>query len=475
MYLAASLIGDAIIARSPIDGKFGPWLADSWTFSEDGLTWTFILKKGIKWHDGTTLTAKDFAFTFNRAVNPETKSVSTGPMLAALDKAEAVDDQTLVLHLKEPNAPLLVNLAIPAYLSPLPQAAVEKDPQGFGRKPIGEGPFKFVEWQTSVKITLARNGEWTWRPFWASAGPYLDTIEIRFIPEYSTLLAGLESGDLDTVGIDNKDVKKVEGEGLVNIYAAVGGGNPGYVSFNCSKPPFDDVKVRQALAYAVDRAPIIQVVYNGDAVPMYGGITPTTAGYDPIQEKDGFPLDVNKAKALLAEAGWTAGSDGIMVKNGTKLSFTLNTLAGQDAAVKLAQIVQQQWKAIGVDAKINQLDVGTAIGDLNSGNFESTIMGFGYPDWDVVVLLFASKEAGGAGDFFVTDPKWDELLKATRTNVDPAARQAAINAADKYMMQNAFLISFAATKTYIGMNKRIGGFILSEITSDAWYFNCYVK
>jgi peptide/nickel transport system substrate-binding protein len=157
MELVMAQVGATLIARDPATGKLVPYLAESWTISSDGLTMDFWLRKGIKFHNGSPVTAQDYAWTLNRAIDPATRSLGTGAMLTALASAEAVDDSHLRLTLKTPSFPLLGSLAFVGYCSVLPKAAVEKLGDQFGRQPIGAGPFQFKEWKTGDKIVLERN------------------------------------------------------------------------------------------------------------------------------------------------------------------------------------------------------------------------------------------------------------------------------------------------------------------------------
>ena len=178
-------------------------MAERWETSPDGLTWTFFLRKDVKFQDGTPLTANDYVYTFERAVDPATASPVTGTQLATVAKTEAPDDYTFKVTLKEPYFPFLDNLAAPGTMQPLSKAWVEKYGEDYGRHPMSVGPYKLKEWVTGDHITLERNPDYAWQPPYAHQGPrYIQEFVIRIIPEVATVVAAFEAGELDYSALD---------------------------------------------------------------------------------------------------------------------------------------------------------------------------------------------------------------------------------------------------------------------------------
>jgi peptide/nickel transport system substrate-binding protein len=190
------VIGATLIARDPQTGDFVPWLAESWEISADGTVITFTLKDGILFQDGTPLTAQDYAFTLNRAVDPNMASPVAGPALIGLVSATATDDKTLVITLAAPNFSIFSTLAtLNGFMMPLSKAYVESNGLDFvARNPMSVGPYKFKEWVTGEKIVLERNPDYTWGPAYAPGPPNIETVEYRIIADQATEVAALEAG-----------------------------------------------------------------------------------------------------------------------------------------------------------------------------------------------------------------------------------------------------------------------------------------
>ncbi len=211
----------SLIAKDPQTGEFRPYLAESWEVAEDGMWYEFKLREDVKFHDGTPLTAHDYAWSFNRAVDPKTKGVTAGASLTGFAGATAEDDYTLRFRMAWPNSILLHTLSDACYHGPMPQAAVERMGDDFARNPISVGPFKFKEMVTGEKVVLERNPDYTWGPEWTRGGPpYIETVEFRIIPEYSTQLAGLEAGEVDRIFVENKDLERILNSGEFQVFQA---------------------------------------------------------------------------------------------------------------------------------------------------------------------------------------------------------------------------------------------------------------
>jgi peptide/nickel transport system substrate-binding protein len=467
------MIGASLVMLAP-DGSYVPYLAESWEISDDGLVWEFKLKENILFHDGTPLTAEDFVWTFERAMNPDTASPVSATLLQPVASLEAVDDYTLRITLAEPFFPFLNNLASQGYLMPLSQAAVEQWGEDYGRHPVGVGPYRFKEWQTGNKIVLERNPDFDWAPEYAHQGPrYVENVEFRIIPEYATIVAGLEAGEVDFAEVEPKDLEHLEATGQMEIYAELQQGLRPYVSINTAQPPFDDLRVRQAFNLAVDRDALIRVVELGNAVPQYGPLSPSQTGYWEGVEYIGYGYDLEKAKGLMAEAGYTPGSDGILEKDGEPLSLVLKTLA-IESWVKNAQILQEQYKALGVDIQLEQADQGILIPDVLGGNYQMAVFGITWPEADMLFMLFHSSMLGALNTDQVSDPDLDEILTKTRTTVDPAERQQWVNEAQRRIVEQAYAVPLYIPQNFFALNQRVNGEVFSNTTLNLYLEDAYI-
>lgn len=469
------LIGASLVAKHPQTGDYVPYLAKSWTVSEDGLTWDFTLREDIKFHDGTPLTAEDFAWTFNRDINPETASPFAGGMLGPVKEITAPEKYVLRIVLTEPFFPLLDGLADSGFLQPLPRAAVEKDPDGFGRHPVGVGPFMLTEWKTGEKIVLERNPDFVWGPEYTHGGPaYIQTIEIRIIPEYTTVMSALKAGDVQyTSNVLAKDLQSLKDTNEFEIKESLKQGYSPYMTFNLEKDPFKDINIRQAMNYAVNREALIKVVMNGEAIPAYGPITPSMTGYWKGVEEIGYKYDVEKAKSLLEASGYKMNADGIMEKDGKPLAVELKVY-NNDVHVKLAQVLKDQYKTAGIDVTIVQIDEATLDDQAYSqGDYQAALLGYGYGDADIMYFLFHSSAIGSSNPPRINDPALDEMLMQTRRTIDQTKRNEACATVQKEVVEKAYLAYFYVPKDFLAINKNIQGTIVDK-AGNLLMFDAYL-
>jgi peptide/nickel transport system substrate-binding protein len=438
------------------DGNVLPWLAESWTVSDDGLSIDFKLREDVVFHDGTPLTAQDYAWSFMRAIDPETASTGAGTLLQELESAEALDDYTLRLHLKSASFPLVLNLAVAPWLQPMPQATFDELGEQFGREPVGTGPFMFKEWVTGDRVVLERNLDYNWGSAAVHEGPaYLDTIEFRFIPEYSTIIAGLEAGEIDLAEVQAKDKQRLEDTGMFQFLEQYLAGSGDFVALNTSMPPFDDLNVRKAFNLAVDREVIIQAVYGGAALASYGPINKATLGYWDAVEDIGYGFDLEEAQSLMENAGWVdTDDDGIREKDGEPLQLTMTVGSNFEDRVKTVQILQEQYRALGVDIQIEQLEATSVIEKVWPGNYEIAVMAMDYPEADLMAYMFHSSMIGALNMSMVSDPDLDALLEATRTTMDPEERQEKVNEAQQWLVENAIVVPLYSPTVYLALSNR---------------------
>lgn len=460
--------GSSLLAVD-LDGELVPYLAESWTVSEDGLTMDFTLRKDVKFHDGTPLTAHDYAWTFTRIIDPENK---TGAILltSGLESAEALDDFTLRLKLKQPYYPFMLNLTS-TRLQPQPQHAVEEmGEDAFARKPIGVGPYMVKEWVTEEKVVLERNPDFNWGPAHFHQGPrYFDTIEFHIVPEPATRLAALQAGEIDTLlthlAVEARDVPR-----LTDAYDMAHGMQPGAVPvlfMNMESEPFGDVLVRRAFNLALDKEFMIESLLDGAGTRQHGPINEAVPGYWPGVEELSYGYDLEQAKALMQEAGFTYNSEGMAEKDGVPLQLRLH--AGQ-ASGDLASLVQENLKQLGVETTIELHEGGVFLQLAKEGNYDMQLRGYGASDANIMVLFFHSKHFGGPNLMRITDDEMDEILGLTQTTMDPVKRQEYVIEAQKMILDKAYGAFLYVATRFVPVSKRIEGAIWSEV-SQKWLFD----
>jgi len=343
MYQVSQFLGGSLIAKDPETGEYIPYLAESWTVAEDGLSYDFKLKEDIKFHDGTPLTAHDFVWTFERAMAPGTMSAATAAMLQGVVKAEAVDDYTLRLKTAWANYYLLENLTDPVFFQPLSQAYVEQTGELYGRQPLGVGPFKFKEWVTDEKIVI------------------------------------------------------------------------------------------------------------------------------------GYGYNLDKARALMAEAGYIEGSDGVWQKDGQPLTLGLKVPSDSPGHVKLAPVLQQQLKELGVDVELELVEFGVLDPQYSQGAYNMGLINFTYSNSGLLYAMYHSGMVGSLNASQVRNTDLDEILETMGFTTDSEVNQQAANEAQRLIVEQAYIIPLYTPKIPYTLNNRVKDAVFSPITGALDLFDAYIE
>lgn len=416
-----------------------PGLAESWEQVDDS-TYQFNLKKGVKFHNGEEFKASDVKFTMERAL----ESANVGHIVEAIDKAkiEVVDDYTIKIGTKEPFAPLLAHLAHTG-ASILNEKAVTEAGEDYGQNPVGTGPFKFESWATGDSIVLVRNDEYHRDP------AKLTKVTFRAIPEDTNRTIELETGGVDIVyDISPNDIEKVESNEKLTLVRDASL-STGYIGFNCAKAPFDNVKVRQAINTALDTESIINTVYKGVGSPAKGPLTPQVWASNQNLEPYGF--DVEKAKALMAEAGYA---------DGFKTTIWTNE---NPQRMAVAEVVQNQLKAIGIETEVKVMEWGAYLDGTAKGEHDMFILGWvtvtGDPDYGLFPLFHSSTFGDAGNRTFYSTPKVDELLEKGRFSVDPAEREAAYMEVQQIVRDDAPWVFMNYGENISGTASNVKGFM----------------
>lgn len=379
-----------------------PGLAESWEISEDGLTYTFKLRSGVKFHDGSDMDAEDVAASIRR-VQSEAVASPLASRVTPITGIEVVDPTTIKFTLDAPFAPILTSLSGIAIVP----AEVETNVEGLQQTPIGTGPFKFAEWQPNGFIGLTRNED-----YYLDGLPKLDGVKFNFVPESATRQVGVTSGEYDLLpGIDPATALQLQGQPNVTVqetrdiaYTLLG--------MNASREPFTDPKVRTAVNMLLNRQEIIDAALFGSGVPA-GPLSPALVNWavDPATFAC-YTQDVEGAKALLAEAGVT-----------TPFKLTMNVLPRQDTR-DIAQVVQQQLAAGGIEVELITQEIGDFVQSWKNSDFDTFVSANGgSPDPDE--YFYRTFRGGGSTNVFkYDDPQIDTWLDEGRAETDPAARKA---------------------------------------------------
>jgi peptide/nickel transport system substrate-binding protein len=438
-------------------GRTVPYLATAWEVTPDGLTYTFHLRQDVKFHNGDPLTAEDVAWTFQRELDPATVAVA---ILASVDTVQALDDYTLQFTLKGPNFYFLDSLADDGLQGILDPNAVGQYGADYGRHPVGTGPYIFKEWVTGDHITLERNPDFTWGPSFTNGTPAtIQTFMFRIIPEPATVVAGLEAGEIDYVpsgSLLTYDTNNLAASGMFDIVRRPNQGLYPYVSLNLEKAPFDDVRVRQALNYATNKRTLMNIVApNSGAVIQNGPLSATQEGYWAGIEEMGYAYDLEKARQLMLDAGYTYNAGGMFEKDGQPLSFELILGTGYEMLVKPGEILQAQWKDFGVDVQLVQEDFGAAITEINKGHYTACLMGWSWQNSEMLSQLFLSNNIGTGNMSRLNNPEMDAILNRMTAALDLDEHLQAAQEAQKMIVEQAYVVTLFSQISADVVSKRV--------------------
>ena len=408
------------LVRYDKDLKIEGELAESWEISEDNLTITFKLHKGVKWHDGAPFTSADVLFNYLLYTDPKTPT-AYAESFKQVASAEAPDPYTFRVTYPQPYAPALISWGMPIHPKHLLEGKdITKSP--LSRSPVGTGPYRLSEWSSGEKIVLESN------PDYFEGEPYLKRVVYRIIPDQSTQFLELKTGSLDFMGLTplqfDRQTETPAFKKLFNKYNYLNFGYS-YLGYNLNRTLFQDKRVRQALTYAIDKQEIIEGVLLGYGKAATGPYKPDTWVYNTQVKTYGY--DPDKAKQLLAEAGWRdSDGDGILDKDGKSFSFTIVTNQGNDLRAKSGEIIQRRFRQIGVDVQLRIIEWATFLKEfINPGNFDATILGWtGGPEPDQYNIWHSSKTGPRQLNFIgFKNTEVDEILEQGRRTFDLQERK----------------------------------------------------
>ncbi|WP_019119831.1 glutathione ABC transporter substrate-binding protein GsiB [Brevibacillus massiliensis] len=431
------------------DMKMIPVLAESYEASPDAKVFTFKLRKGVKFHDGTPFNAEAVKVNIDRLANPDNK-LKRHSLFALVDKTEAVDEYTFRVTLKEPFGAMLNNFAHPAARIISPQA-LQKYGKEVSKHPDGTGPFKFVEWDPSDHLTVEKNPD-----YWQPGLPKVDGITFKPVPENGARVAMLQTGEADFIyPLPTEQAESINGKNGIVVE-----NNPSivirYMSMNTMKKPFDDVRVRQAINYAINKEAFLKVVYRGYGSVLDSIIPPKLAFYS---QQTPYEYNPEKAKQLLKEAGYENG-------------FETNIWGANNSdAMKAMEFLQQQLGQVGIKVNVLPMEAGTlsdkiwsvqnpqdAGVELYYGGWSSST---GDADWGIRPLLAGeSIPPKSYNTAYYQNPEVDKLIQAALQTVDPEKRKQAYADIQKRIWDDAPWVGLVVEDTISGKKNYLEGVYL---------------
>jgi peptide/nickel transport system substrate-binding protein len=455
------------IQESLVDSTGGhhwPLLAESWT-NPDNTTWVFKIRDNAYWHEGNEVypeganekvTAQDVVDVFNFVLDPANKARLQAKFEQIVESVEAVDQFTVKFVTKEPYAFFLEDInRVPIFSL---KAYETLGPEKFAQFPIGTGPFKFVEYKTDDQVVLERNDAYHIKP-------NLDKVVFKIIPDKSVAAIALQTGEIDiSLQVPPTEVDKVVSSGNAHIVPNSYGWYR-YAGFNFKNPLFQDLKVRQAIKMAIDMDEAVTAIFGSETLaerahgPVPRGIVGWSDDWKNLSE-----YNPERAKELLAEAGWKPGADGILEKDGKPLKFVLKTPNDVNRS-KLGVIMATQLKQIGIDCTPQAQEWATHLEDIRDGATEMFIMGGGSTPDGLLYMFHTEFAKGQSHNTFYDNPELDALLDEARITVSTEEREVLWEQAARMTIEDAVHVNGYNEYVQIGVANKVKGF---DENPSAW-------
>ncbi|MGC4104841.1 MAG: ABC transporter substrate-binding protein [Thermomicrobiales bacterium] len=466
---------ESLIGLDPATGTFIPGLADAWELGSDGVRYRFHLNPNAAWHDGTPLTADDVVFSFDIMRDPKGLAPSQGTLDRALASIARIDDHTVELVARDRMATFLNDSAGLVPIMPkhvwgdIPVANWPSDGGTTGLDParvVGSGAFRFVEWMQGDHITIARNEDY-WLP---EQVPVIDRYIYRVVADSTTALQAMQTGEADITGLDPAQAPAFIERNPEMTITEFNRAHITYYETNMDEAKttrFLDVRVRQAMLYALDRDLIAENIYLGYAIRADGPQPPLSPAYAPEEITTIYHYDPEKANALLDEAGWTLGSDGIRAKDGDRFTFDLTYEENSATLSQLITYMQQSWKAIGLEMNAIAMPFPAQQDQINKRDYDVALTGITLDATGNQGIMYRSDSTYPAGynEVKYGNPEYDRLDDLQQRELDPAKRRALLIEESNILAHDIPMAPLVFANGVIAHNPRVRNFFPTGYSS----------
>lgn len=464
-------ITDKLVHQDPVTLEFSPWLATDWTINEDATEFTFTLRDDVTFSDGTPLTAEVVAKNFDLyGLGDPERGFPISEQINNYVGSEVVDPTTVTFTFSAPS-PGFLQATSANGAGILSEATLDGDADFFApgnaTNVVGTGPFVISEETVGTELLLTAREDYDWAPADSEhqGRAYLDAVRFTITPEDSVRVGALTSGQADLIRyVQAYDEEQVSAAGL-DLYAPQTQGVNNSLSLRFTNDILSDIRVRQALVHGVDAQEVVDTVFTENYPVATSPLSQTALGYKDESGKLGY--DPELSEQLLEEAGWTLGADGIREKDGTRLSLVVNEAKPQPLSRDTLTLISQQLAEIGVDLQILAADAGTyaeAILDADQVQIYHSMVG--RTDLDVIKSQYHSANRDA---LLSDDAELDALLEAVASTADPQARLAANEAAQDYLVDNAYVIPLFEEPQVYGAQTYVEGFGWDTIARPVFY------
>ena len=461
------------------DGTLQPGCAEKWETSEDGLTWTFHLRDGLKWSDGTDLTAEDFVYSWKRVCDPAVAAPYAETVLGMVKgyakavegdldalAVSAPDAKTLVVEMEKP-CPFFGSLAAFATLSPVQKATIEANGDAWATSPetyVSNGPFYMTEWEQGSHITFSKNPN-----YWNKDAIKLDKLTFMLIEDANAAYSAYQTGEVDFIkDVPTEEIPSLKDNEEFHVEPIIG---TYYLNLNCQKDMFKDPRVRKALSLAIDRKYVAETIMQGTYSPAGSFMGPgwvdknneefekNANGGKPYIDLDNYEANLAEAKKLLAEAGYPDG------KGFPEFSYCTND-SGYHKPV--AEYLQQAWAKLGINVKIETVEWASFTPMRRNGEYESARNGWVGDYTDPSNMLDLLYSSNGNNDGKYNNPAFDKAMDLSRSTLDENVRSQALHQAEDILMEDAACIPVAYYNDFYLQSSKIKG--MWHSATGYWYF-----
>lgn len=418
------------LVKPDSEGNLVPAVASEVIPSEDGKVYTFTLREGVLFHDGSVVTVEDVKYSLERCADTSNGDPLV-PAFSNIESVETPDEATIIVTLKEADTDFLAYMT--TAIIPASNATPETDP-------IGTGPYKYVSWTPQEEVILVKNDD-----YWGTPA-HIENITIKIIADTDAIITGLNAGSIDFYArLSSAQIEQLNDnfeiyEGTMNLVQAL--------YLNNDEAPFDDVRVRQALCYAIDPQEIMDLIFDGKGTELGSSMFPAFSKYYMEELNHTYDQDINKAKELLADAGYPDG-----------FSFTITVPSNYQPHIDTAQVLVEQFKAIGVDAKINLVEWDSWLSDVYGGRqFQSTVVGVDASTLTASALL--SRFVSDASNNFINydNADYDAAYARAMGTTDDAERVAAYKECETILSEDAANVYIQDLAEFVAINKKYAGY-----------------
>lgn len=460
-----SLIYDPLMVLD-FDNEPSPAVGDGWEISDDGTEWTIGINDGIEFHNGDPLTADDVVFTFERFMDMSPTMWAAGTFY----DVEETDDMEVTFYFEEPYAPWEVHTTS-SYFGIIPRGPVEDDPDEFAINPIGSGPYEIDEWIQDDRVVLERNDNWntpTFPGIESEDPPEPERLIIRTIPEDTPRIQELRTGDIDMIidDLPSREVDQLEGDAEVEVSSDLSNFF-NYVMIHNELAPTDELEVRQAMAYAINRDQIVNDIYDGYAEINHAPVSenlPWWAGEELQEQGLGFEYDPDRARELLEEAGWEDTGGEYRERNGETLSIEMVGANAPSEELQTSEEIMSMLTEVGFDVDLTPYESTTAYAIMEDGETNAMFAGLGWFETSIMEFLLHSDNIPTTNRSRFDDAEVDSLLDQAAQTVDQEEREELYLEAQIRAMEQVACIPIQTPYDHVAMQQDLSGFRIQPQT-----------